>query len=155
MRRDNVDLEVANVAWLAEDAEPRQPTLDVRVDDGASTLRERLLDGGSALDAGDVDVTFRLHENPDGSDVPGVLAITNRMTGEYLLEVNAVADEVDEFVSAARRYGERTDDSTRYRIRLTVGDESIADLQKRTLLVYSSDGELLRQHSLIPSGVEI
>ncbi len=155
MRRDNVDLEIVDVAWLAEGAEPSQPRLDVRVDDGASTLRERLLDDGSPIESGDVDVTFRLHESPDGSDVSGVLAITNRMTGEYILEVNAVADEVEEFVSAARRYGERIDDSTRYRIRLTADGESLADLQKRTLLVYSSDGELLRQHSLIPSGVEI
>ena len=155
MRRDNVDLEVVDVAWLAEGAEPRQPTLDVRVDDGASTLRERLLDDGAPIESSDVDVTFRLHGSTDGSDVSGVVAITNRVTGEYILEVNGAADEVAEFVSAARRYGERTDDSTRYRIRLTADGESLADLQKRTLLVYSSDGELLRQHSLIPSGVEI
>lgn len=155
MRRDSVNLEVVNVAWLAEGAEPRQPTLDIRLEEGVSVLRERLFDGDSPLDAGDVDVTFRLHGNPDGSDVPGVLAITYRMTGEYLLEVNAVADEVEEFVSAAQRYGERTGDSTRYRIRLIVDDEPLADLQKRTLLVYSGDGELLRQHSLIPSGVEL
>lgn len=155
MRRDNVDLEIVDVAWLAEGDEPKQPTLDVRVAGDASTLHERLLNDGSTLESGDVDVTFRLHGSPGGSDVPGVLAITNRMTGEYILEVNADADDVEEFVSAARRYGEWTDDSTRYRIRLTADEESLEDLKKRTLLVYSSDGELLRQHSLIPSGVEI
>lgn len=155
MRRDSVTLEVANVAWLAADAEPRQPTLEARVEDDGSTLRARLLDDESPLGAGDVDVSFRFHGSPDDADEPGVLAITNRVTGEYLLEVNATAEDVVEFVSAARRYGERTGDSTRYRVRLSVDGESLADLGKRTLLVYSSDGELLRQHSLIPSGVEI
>lgn len=155
MRRDSVNLEVGNVSWLAEDAEPSQPTLDIRVEDGVPVLRERLLDGDSPLDAGDVDVTFRFHGSPDDSDEPGVLAITNRVTGEYLLEVNAAAETVVDFISAAGRYGEQTGDAKRYRLRLIADEETLADLEKRTLLVYSSDGELLRQHSLIPSGVEI
>lgn len=155
MRRDSVTLEVANVSWFAESSEPKQPTLDILVEDGVSTLRERLLDGDVPLDADDVDVAFRFQGDPHNADDPGVLAITNRVTGEYLLEVNAVAEEVEEFVSAARRYGERTGETTRYRARLVAGDESLTDFEKRTLLVYSSDGELLRKHSLIPSGVEI
>lgn len=155
MRRDSVTLEVANVSWYGDGRDPRQPTLTIHVDDDASTLRERLLDGDVPLDAGDVDVTFRFQGSPDDADQPGVLALTNRVTGEYLLEVNAGATAVEEFVSAARRYGEHTGDATKYRTRIVADDEPLADLEKRTLLVYSSDGELLRQHSLIPSGVEI
>lgn len=155
MRRDSVNLEVANVSWHAEGSDPRRPTLTFHVDDGVSTLRERVLDGEASLDAGDVDVTFRFRGNADDEDEPGVLAITNRLTGEYLLEANVVTDKVVEFVAAARRYGERTGDATRYRSRLVADGEELAEFDKRTLLVYSSDGELLREHSLIPSGVEI
>lgn len=155
MRRDTVTLEVANVSWLADDRDPRQPSLVVHVDEDASAVRERLHDDGSPLAADKVDVTFRFQGSPDDADGDGVLAITNRVTGEFLLEVNTEAASVVEFVTAARRYAERTGDTTRYRTRVVADDESLADMEKRTLLVYSGDGELLRQHSLIPSGVEI
>lgn len=153
MRRDSVTLEVANVSWLAEDRDPRRPSLVVRVEDDGSTLRERLLDRDEPLGAGDVDVTFRFRGSSDDGD--GVLSITNRITGEFLLEVNAEATVLEEFVSAARRYAERTGDVTRYTARVVADGETLADLEKRTLLFYASDGELLRKHSLIPSGVEI
>ena len=155
MRRDNVTLEVADVAWLAEDDAPRRPALVIHVEDDVAAVRDRLFDVGDPLDAGAVDVTFRYQGSPAELDDPGVLAVTNRMTGEYLLEVNAAAEEVQEFVSAASRYGERSGDATRYRVRVVAGDDTLADLEKRTLLVYAEDGELLRGDSLIPSGVEI
>ena len=155
MRRDSVTLEVAEVAWFAEDDAPRRPTLLLHVEEGVAALRERLFEDGEPLDAGAVDVTCRAQGSTTEIDDPGVLAVTNRMTGEYLIEVNAEADAVQEFVSAASRYGDRTGDSTRYGIRVIAGDETLADLEKRTLLVYADDGELLRGDSLIPSGVEI
>lgn len=154
MRRDIVTLEVANVSWLADDGDPRRPSLVVDVEDDDSDVRERLLGPDGPLDAGDLDVTFRFQGSPDDGDT-GVLSITNRVTGEFLLEVNAEAQSLINFVTAARRYAERTDDSTRYTARVVQGDESLVEVEKRTLLVYASDGELLRGHSLIPSGVEI
>ena len=155
MRRDSVTLEVANVSWIGEGNEPRQPTLTITVEDEDSTLRDRLFDGDAPLDAGDVDVSFRFQANRDESAGRGVLAVTNRATGEFILEVNTASEDVIEFVSAARRYAEQTDDASRYRTCIVAADETAADFEKRTLLVYSSEGELLRQHSLIPSGVEI
>ena len=154
MRRDIVTLEVANVSWLADDGDPRRPSLVVDVEDDGSDVRERLLGADGPLDAGDLDFTFRFQGSPDDGDA-GVLSITNRVTGEFLLEVNAEAQSLIDFVTAARRYAERTDDSTRYTARVVQGDESLVEVEKRTLLVYASDGELLRGHSLIPSGVEI
>ena len=155
MRRDSVTLEVADVAWLVEDDAPRRPTLRIHVEDGVTALRERLYEDDEPLDAGAVDVTFRYQGSPEADDDPGVLAVTNRMTGEYLFEANTEAEAVQDFVAAASRYGDRTGDSIRYRIRVLDGDQTLADLEKRTLLVYANDGELLRGDSLIPSGVEI
>jgi hypothetical protein len=84
-----------------------------------------------------------------------VVALTDRVTGDYVLEINVVAEDVLPFITAARRYGEKTGDAARYRLRLLADGDEVAAYEKGTLLVYSSDGELLRQHSLIPSGVEI
>jgi len=155
MRRDSVTLEVANVSWLADDGEPRRPSLVVDIEDDESVVRERLLGDDGSLDASEVDFTFRFRGSPDDADAGGVLSITNRVTGEFLLEVNAAAQSLIDFVTAARRYAERTGDSTRYTARVVQGEESLIEVEKRTLLVYASDGELLRGHSLIPSGVEI
>lgn len=156
MRRDNFRLEVSNVAWLEEGEEPRQPTLTIRASVDEATLRERIDgDSDSAPSADDVDVTFRFRDGVDDDGVTGVLAVADRVTGEFHLEINADGADVRRFVSAARRYAERTGDTARYRTRILAGEEPVVDIEKRTLLVYSGDGELLRQHSLIPSGVEI
>lgn len=156
MRRDNIRLEVSNVAWLEEGREPAQPTLSIVASVDGDTLRD-WLDGRSEATLGSdvVDVTFRFRDGVDGDDVRGVLALADRVTGEFHLEVDADGEELRHFVAAARRYAERTGDSARYRTSVLAEGETIADIEKRTLLVYSSEGELLRQHSLIPSGVEI
>jgi len=153
MRRDSYRLEVSNVGWFEADGEPRQPSLDVRVDEDPEAVQTRFRHDGDPLRSGDVDVTFR--SLGSGEDEGGVLAIANRLTGEFLLEVNADRGDLRGFVTAARRYAERTDDPTRYRVRVLAAGDTVVDLEKRTLLVYAADGELLRQHSLIPSGVEI
>lgn len=156
MRRDDFRLEVSNVAWLEGGDEPRQPTLSIRASVPADDLRERLEDrSDGSLSAADVDVTFRFQAGADEGTASGVLAFANRMTGEFLLEVNALGEDVMEFVGAARRYAERTDGAARYRATVRAGGDPVVDFEKRTLLVYSGEGELLRQRSLIPSGVEI
>lgn len=156
MRREDISLAVSNVGWLNAEEAPRQPTLSVRLAEGSETLVERLqTKGGEPLDADETDVTFRLHDEAEHDDARGVVAVTNRITGEYVLECNAAASEVLEFVRAARRYGEETGETALYRIELSAGEETIAVYEKRVLLVYGQAGELLREHSLIPSGVEI
>ena len=155
MRREQFSLEVSNVGWLEADGEPSVPTLTVTFDGSAAELAARIEDaGGELLDAGETDVTVRLHGGLDDDAADGVVAVTDRVTGDYGFEFNVAVDDVLAFTKAARRYAERTDDGTRYRIRL-VADDEVTTYEKETLLVYSDDGELLRQHSLIPSGVEI
>lgn len=155
MRREHFNLEVSNVDWI-DDGDPRKPVLSIRFEGDASTLRDRLVDStDEPLDARDIDITVRLHGSPDDRDADGVVAVTNRITGEYVFELNIGVGEILTFITAARRYGERTEDTARYCARMTADDEEIVAYEKRTLLVYGSDGELLRQHSLIPSGVEI
>lgn len=157
MHRQQFTLEITDADWVDRDGEPSLPTITITVDD-ESELVDRL-DGSDVDDpiADEIDVTVRLYE--DTRDEPGengVVAVTDRMTGEYLIEVDTDVEEILSFVTAARRYGERTGDSTQYCIRIvSEAGETVFERKKQTLLVYSGEGELLRGHSLIPSGVEI
>jgi len=156
MRREDITLAVSDAGWLHTDEDPRQPTLSLGLADTEETLVERLrTKNGDPLKADETDVTFRLHDDPDQPGTAGVVAVTNRITGEYVLECNAKASDVLEFVRAARRYGEATGETALYSIDLSAGEETIATYEKRVLLVYGEGGDLLREHSLIPSGVEI
>lgn len=142
MRRDNFTVDI--------DSEPDDgtPTISIDYDGPSGTLRERLTtttDG--TLNADEIDVTFRRQAGADS----GVLSLTNRLTGEFILEVVADTEAMQALVSAAERH----DADGEFEVRLTDGDGKSLVYEKRTLLVYDHDGSLLRQRSLIPGGVEL
>lgn len=156
MRREHFTLETEGTSWVESDDTPRQPALRVIFSGAPNSLRNRLngIDD-SLLSADEIDVTVRFQDSPDEPNAEGVLALTNRITGDYALEVNVTAESFLPFVTAGRRYGKRTDDDTLYRLNILVEDTVIASYEKKTLLVYSDEGGLLRSHSLIPSGVQL
>ena len=145
MRRDYFTLHLDDSTASAED----QPTIRVDFDGPADTLEERL-----KLASGDVDVNFRLQTPVDAAEAAGVLSVADRVTGEFVLEVNAEADAVFAFVDDARESSAGDADEC-YEVRITSDGETVFSTDKRMLLVYDGDGSLLRQHSLIPSGVEL
>jgi hypothetical protein len=156
MRRDYFELDVTNVDWVDEDGEPRKPNVVIEFTGSASELRDRFTDNdGNLLDAEETDVAFRLTDDVDADGASGVVAVTNRITGEFVLELNEDADDVLTFIRAARRYGEATDAEGRYRVEVRIDDEDLVVYEKSTFLVYSEDGDLLRGQSLIPSGIEL
>jgi hypothetical protein len=120
-------------------------------------LTERLTGGeGELLSASETDVAFRLTDPLDAADASGVVGVTNRVTGDFVLELNESADDVFRFIRAAREYGRaETDDDGRYRVEISLDGEDLVVYEKRTFLVYDADGNLLRSESLIPSGVEL
>lgn len=149
MRRDYFTLEVTNVG------SPGVPTVHIDFDGPSDQLVGRFTDDdGEPLKPDDIDVAYRLQSDLDG-DTDGVVAVTNRVTGEFILELNATADDVLEFVDAAREYDTDGEDDDHYRVRVSVDGEILLEHDKRILLVYDAEGGLLRQHSLIPSGVEL
>lgn len=157
MRRDYFTLEVDNVDWAEEDGTPAKPAVTIDFEGPASTLRERLtgLDD-EMLAAAETDVTYRLQSGLETPDATGVVSVTNRITGDYVLELNAEADDVLRFIRAAREYGKAgEEDDGHYRITLLIDGEEVAEYDKNTFLVYDPDGNLMRGHSLIPSGVEL
>lgn len=156
MRRDYFTIEARGLDWLADDAEPEKPTVVIDFEGPASLLQERITDvSAEPLDESEIDVSFRYQTAVDDADAHGVISITDRVTGDYVLELNAEADEVQRFVRAARTYGKRSSDDDRYRIELLIDGEHAVTYDKRTFLIYNREGNLLRKHSLIPSGVEL
>jgi hypothetical protein len=149
MRRDYFTLEATNL-----DADG-VPTVSIDFEGPVDELVGRLTDAdGEPLTGESIDVAYRL-QGPVDESPTGVVAVTNRVTGEFILELNAAAEDVLAFVDAAREYGKETDDEHRYRIRVAVDGEPRFEHEKGTFLVYDAAGELLRHHSLIPSGVEL
>lgn len=176
MRRDYFTLAVDGVGGDAT----RRPVVTVTYEGPAEQLEPRLRKGDALLEGAEIDVAYRLHGSlddeasggreaadgeagvgegedgqPDGEVAGGVVALADRVTGEYVLELNAPVQAIFDLVTAAREYGDHADDEHRYRIVLETDDGELATFDKSTLLVYDSEGELLRGESLIPSGVEI
>lgn len=133
----------------SDDAAPSSPTLAIAFDGPLGELQDALADDASEpLPADAIDVTCRLQDDEDATCVIG---LTHRLTGEFLLEVNADADDVLDLVETAR---DGEDEEPTYRVVVEANDETtVYDME--TLLVYDSDGNLLRGQSLIPSGVEL
>ncbi|MFB6117687.1 DUF5793 family protein [Halosegnis sp.] len=149
MRRDYFTLEARNLD------SPGVPTVAIDFEGPSDQLADRLTDeGGEPLAADEVDVACRL-QGPIDESPEAVVSVTNRVTGEFILELNADSDDVLRFIDAAREYGKETDDQHRYRIRVAIDGNHLLEQHKGTFLVYDADGGLLRQHSLIPSGVEL
>ncbi|ERG89234.1 MAG: hypothetical protein J07HX5_01389 [halophilic archaeon J07HX5] len=160
MRRDNF---TATIDTVSDD-----PMLRIEYDGPTDDLGRRLTDPADELyTAADVDAAFRLTEPVEASDAAGVFSLSHRVTGEFLLEANTTADRVFDLIAAARD----ADDGSSYQITIDTAElgltsadtDTEADDEDRTrvvhelhaLFVYDASGELLRQHSLIPSGVEI
>ncbi|MEF8814001.1 MAG: DUF5793 family protein [Halovenus sp.] len=147
MRRDHFTLTARDV-----DDEDAEPTLVIEYNGPEETLTSQLTEGGTVLAAGDIDAAFRLKEPMDSDGATGVFSLTHRVTGEYLLEANGPASEVLDLVDAARNGAEEDAD---YRIDIERESGEPISYELDRLLVYDANGGLLRQHSLIPSGVEL
>lgn len=155
MRRDYFDLTVEGVSGTAEGSAMPLVTIDFHGPEGL--LRNRLSGAdGELLASGEIDVAFRLREPLSATDgAEGVVAVTDRYTGDFILELNETTDDVLPFIRSAREYGDATDDAARYRVEIDIDGERLVSYDKETFLVYDHEGNLLRNESLIPSGVEL
>lgn len=144
MRRDYFEVDMRNV----DENEREPPVVTVTFDGPDGLLADRLVTADGTLDADEIDVTFRRTETDD----VGVLSVSNRITGEFVLEANADVETVRALVDAARS---RADGEPRYRVRVTDADGKSTVYDKETLLVYDREGSLRRGESLIPGGVEL
>lgn len=157
MRRDYFELEVENIEWVDDGGDPRKPIVRIDFRGPKQEFRTQLTGTGTQLlEAGETDVAFRLQDPIDEADAVGVVGVTNRITGDFILELNEDAEDVLKFIRAAREYGKHSgDDDGRYCVEISVDGEDVVTYEKSTFLVYDMDGNLVRRESLIPSGVEL
>ncbi|QSG07886.1 DUF5793 family protein [Halapricum desulfuricans] len=130
------------------DTDDRIPRLTARFEGTPEVLRNRLAEHGQAPDASDLDVSYR-HTS---ADEPGVLAVSHRLTGEFAFEAPLEPSALRSLVAATSR---RDEGDRNYCLRVEPGDGDPVEFEKATLLVYDADGNLDREHSLIPGGVEL
>ncbi|QSG05189.1 DUF5793 family protein [Halapricum desulfuricans] len=130
------------------DTDDRIPRLTVQFAGTPETLRDRLAEYGQPLDVSDLDVSYR-HTS---TDEPGVLSVSHRLTGEFAFEAPLEPSALRSLVAATSR---REEGDRNYCLRVEPGDGDPVEFEKETLLVYDEDGNLDREHSLIPGGVEL
>lgn len=156
MRRDYFTLDVRGIDWVEEAGPPATPTVSIQFQGPADELETRLTGfDGKLLTAGQTDVALRLQGDLNEKGTTGVVSVTNRVTGDFVLELNEEAGDVLRFIRAARAYGKEADSDERYRVTIFSDGTELLTHEKSTFLVYDREGNLLRQHSLIPSGVEL
>jgi hypothetical protein len=124
------------------------PLLRVDATDAGDVVGHLAGPGESGLPAEDVDVTYR---EIDGGE-RGVLGVSNRLTGAFLLEAPLAANRVAALVEAVLET--KAADDGHYRLEIVRGGE-VTSYDEETLLVYDAEGNLLRARSLIPGGVEL
>jgi len=153
MRRDYFDLTVTGVDNDVDS--PEMPLVRINFHGPEGLLRDRLSGtDGNRLTASEIDVAFRLREPLSTADDPeGVVSVTNRITGDFILELNETATDVLPFIHAA--HDSAGDEDAHYRIEIDIEGERLVEYDKDTFLVYDHEGNLLRNESLIPSGVEL
>ena len=142
MDRESFDVSVST-------AGDGRPVLAIDFSNSSADITERLAapDDGQ-MPATDVDVTFRETEGA----MPGVLALANRLTGEFVLETGLESDRLFALVDAVL---DADEERAEYLLRLTDEDGRSVTYEKETLLVYDEAGNLRRGRSLIPGGVEL
>ncbi|MEF8855332.1 MAG: DUF5793 family protein [Haloarculaceae archaeon] len=145
MRRDYLTVRVDTGG--DEPGSDRPPVLRIDLDCSAGAVPPEVRDiERSSLSGEEFDLALRRDETDEG-----VLSVARRLTGEFLLEANVSVATIEDLVGAALdRPGE-----ARYQVSVAGADLEPFAFEKRTLLVYDADGNLLRDASLIPSGVEL
>lgn len=156
MRREEFSLETRHV-----DPDPGAPTAPLptlRLDyDGSVAELRAAFEGadGQPLSEADIDLALRLTSAFEEPDPDGVLAVTNRLTGDFICELNVRAKELFEFLAAAKRRGSAVEGSPKYRVQFFATGSPVRTVELDTLLVYTEAGDLRESESLLPSEVEL
>lgn len=132
-----------------------RPILVIHFDGSSDRLHEelntRLREDTSAAD---IEVSFRFLGSGDDAEA-GVLALTDRVTGDYILECDGETETIRKLIQTVREDTESTDESAQYAVQIQAGTDSLARFTKELLPVYDADGTLLRHRSLIPGDIEM
>jgi hypothetical protein len=148
-------LSTDNTDRVNDSDSPQPPILKITFD-GSSPECHDHLDETSLVRSmpSTVEVTFRLQAEQDGLNVDGILGVTNRR-GEYLVECEGDGGQVLNIVKSANRYAARLNDTALYELWIEANDGLVERWVESTLVTFSTEGEVLRDVSLIPPGLDI
>ncbi|QLH82418.1 hypothetical protein HZS54_12680 [Halosimplex pelagicum] len=148
-------MDVDKTGWLATDGQPEQPVLHLYFDGPRPRLKELLTSRlREDIRPDEIDVTFRFVSPTSEADT-GVFSLSDRVTGDFILECEGKADSIRTFVRGVGEYANRSGRDARYEVQIRADTGVVASFEKELLLVYNADGTLLRHASLIPSSVEM
>ncbi|WP_222845450.1 DUF5793 family protein [Natronomonas salsuginis] len=143
-----------NTEWARNNHQPKQPTLRISFKGHSSECLRFLKETGLAqLWPDPAQVTFRLHSDNEDPKASGILGVSSR-SGEYLLECEASARPVFDFVNAAHQYADETGDIVQYCLWIEAEDGLIMDWDAHMLVVFTVDADVLRHRSLLPYGLD-
>ena len=155
MQGDQFTIGFTTTELTVTGADSGQPVLRLSFDGSRGSLqellRERLRDD---ISEEAVDVSFR-SLSPIDKMGEGVLSLSDRVTGAYVLEIRTQREPILEFVHSVREYADRTGHEAAYRIVMQANAETVTVFEKTLLLVYDANGTLRRHASLIPSDIEL
>jgi hypothetical protein len=155
MYENHWTLNTDNTDWVDNNDSPQVPMLKISFDGSSSECWDYL--GENSLVRrmpARVDVTFRLQARQDGFNVDGILGVADSR-GEYIVECEGRGGQVVEVVDVANQYADRLNDSSHYKLWIEANDGLIERWVESTLILYSAEGEILRDMSLIPPGLDI
>lgn len=141
------------VDWAHSKGSPKVPDLVVVFEGLSLSCIDRLREfsGDESLPE-QLDVLFRV--NQDDPNTPGVLGIGNRLTGDYLLEIEVDRTRIFSFVDVVHRYADTTGRDVQYELWISSEDGLVVDYALQVLPVFSSDDGILRHRSVLPVWVD-
>ncbi|MBS3760938.1 DUF5793 family protein [Halodesulfurarchaeum sp.] len=156
MRREEFSFETRHVRPETGETTAPLPTLKLQYAGPEGELRAALAQTDvSTQGKADLDVSLRLKGNFEEPDPDGVLAVTGRLTGDFICECNVPAKQIFEFLSATKRRAAAVDRRPKYRFQLYADDRPIRTEEMDTFLVYTKSGVLREAESLLPNGVQL
>lgn len=155
MQREQLWFEVEKTCRTDAEEGSGRPVLRIQFE-GARThltdqLRAQLRTGTSAED---IDISFR-SLGPSTTAERGVLAVTDRVTGDYIFECEGDVELIHDLIKTVGEYADSPGETTAYAVEIRARNDVVSEFSKEVLLVYTADGTLLRDKSLIPGHIEM
>lgn len=155
MERDHLRFEVDRTGRTDAEEGFDQPVLRIQFEGAQTQLADQLtaqLREGTTAE--DIDISFRFL-GPSTKAQRGVLALTDRVTGDYMFECDGDGEPIHDLIQTVRERADSTGETAAYAVEIRARNGVVSDFSKEVLLVYTADGTLLRHDSLIPGHIEM
>ena len=146
---------MSGLEWVTTGAPPQQPEINVFTDQ-LHVLKERFWNTEEdTFVPVELEVFYRQQSSEHAAAAAGVLSIADGVTGEYLLEQPMSPQTINQFVHAVDQYADQTDNDSNYTVDFVEADTQLRTYTQDSVLIYSSEGELIPERSLIPTQAEV